>query len=270
MPVQRFGYSIYDIPVEKCIDYALENDFSHFEIDLSPRHSNIASFTKKRIYNLKQLSEKCDFTYSLHPPSSTNLGHSGKYLQTKNIRYIKKCIELGAELGTTHITLHLGNFYGHTCMRLYRKAALKQVVESLKILIELCTKKNIILAMENSARLHVGSEIELLGDNVNDFDIIYSQIESPFVKLCLDIGHANLNEGALKYISLFKDKIFCLHFHDNQGQKDEHLEIGAGNINWSDVMKALKKINYNGLFISECFKIDPHLAKNLFLNFWNN
>ena len=207
MPTQRFGYSIYDIPVEECIDYALKNDFSHFEIELSPKHSNLTSFTKKRINNLKDIFEKHVFTYSLHLPSSSNLGHSVKYLRNKNIRYLKKCIELGAELGVTHITLHLGNFVGHTCMRLYRKAALKQVIDTLKTLVEFSAQKNIILALENSARLHIGSDIELLGDNVNDFDIIYSQINSPFLKLCLDIGHANLNEGVLQYVKLFEEKI---------------------------------------------------------------
>ena len=270
MLTQRFGYSIYDIPVEECIDYALKNDFSHFEIELSPKHSNLTSFTRKRIHKLKDISEKHSFTYSLHPPSSTNLGHSVKFLHDKNIRYIKKCIELGAELGVTHITLHLGNFVGHTCMRLYRKAALNQVIDSLKILIEFSAQKNIILGIENSAKLHIGSDIELLGDNVNDFDIIYSQINSPFIKLCLDIGHANLNEGALQYLELFEDKICCVHYHDNFGLKDEHLQIDSGNINWADIMMALKKICYNGLFISECFKTEPHLAKNLFLNYWNN
>ena len=270
MLTPRFGYSIFDIPVEECFSYALKNNFSHFEIDLAPRHSNLTSFSKKRIINLKNISEKYDFTYSLHPPSSTNLGHSVKYLLNKNIRYIKKCIKLGAELGVTHITLHLGNFVGHTCMRLYRKTALQRVIDSLKILVQYCAEEKVILALENSAKLHFGSEVELLGDNVNDFDIIFTQIDSPIITLCLDIGHANLNEGALEYIELFEDKIFCIHFHDNHGLKDEHLQINNGNIHWQELMMGLKKIQYNGLLISECFKTEPHIAKNLFLKYWNN
>ena len=63
------------------------------------------------------------------------------------------------------------------------------------------------------------------------------------------MGHANLgNEGEKKTklaFHNFKSKIAHVHFSDNNGQDDQHLPLGAGNINWAFVVKTLKEHNYN-------------------------
>jgi sugar phosphate isomerase/epimerase len=265
---QRFGYSIYDDPVEDCIEFALQHHLSHFELDMTPRHSQLNTFDKNRIDNLVNLAVRHNFTYSLHPPSATNIGHSIQYFRNKHVRYLDTCILLGKALGVTHITLHLGTFAGHTSMHFYRQAALTRIVDSLRTLNVSLSKYEIVLALENSVKLHNGSDIELLGDNINDFSFIFSEIDSPYIKLCFDTGHANINEGTPDYIHRFHDKIHCIHFHDNNRLSDEHLQPGSGTVDWEDTVRALKKINYNGLFISECFKIKPHHARDLFLDYW--
>ena len=268
MRSHRFGSSIFDDPVEQCVDSALAHNLNHFEINLAPKHSHLHTFTKTRIAHLKHLSQKHGFSYSFHPSSSINLGHSVTYLRQKHISHIVKCINIGAQLGITHITLHLGNFGGHTIMNYFRQEALKKVIKSLNTLIKISSEHQILLAIENSASLHNGSDTQMLGDNINDFKIIFNQIDSPWLGFCLDIGHANLNEGAVKYIEHFSEKIKCVHYHDNYGYQDQHLEIGNGTVNWEDIIKDLKKIEYKGPFISECFKIRPNDATALFFKYW--
>ena len=263
-----FGASIYDDPVEECVDISLAHNLKHFEINLTPRHSHLHTFNDTRISHLQYLTQKHGFAFSFHPSTSLNIGHSVSYFRQKHLRHIVKCIKTGAQLGITHITIHLGNFVGHTIMHYFRREAIKRVVDSLKTLINICEEHQITLALENSARLHNGSDIEMLGDNINDFKIIFDQIDSPWLGFCLDIGHANLNEGALKYIEHFYDKIKCVHYHDNYGQNDEHLQVGNGTVNWEDITKALKQVKCKGPFISECFKIKPHEATTLFLKYW--
>jgi sugar phosphate isomerase/epimerase len=75
--------------------------------------------------------------------------------------------------------------------------------------------------------------------------------------LCLDVGHANTNEGSTKYIEKFADKIVCVHIHDNNGKYDEHLAIGTGTINWNFLAGEFKKINYYGPFVYEVVSRTP-------------
>lgn len=59
--------------------------------------------------------------------------------------------------------------------------------------------------------------------------------------ICLDIGHANINENPEKAVENCGGRLFHLHFSDNHGIEDEHLAPYEGNINWTRVCQALKK-----------------------------
>ena len=85
---------------------------------------------------------------------------------------------------------------------------------------------------------------------------------------CLDIGHANTNEGALAYIERFGPKMVNLHFHDNTGVHDEHLDVGEGTVPWEEIAHALKTLAYEGPFISECFQMEPHIAAERFYQYY--
>lgn len=265
----RFGSSIYNHPVEECIEYALTHNLRHFEINVTPWHSHPKTFSASRISNLRAIAQKHGFSFSFHLPSSLNISHHITYFRQRHIRQVARFLQIGAQLGITHLTLHLGTVTGHTSMHYFRSRALQNAVSSLISLIQLCEIHQIPVAVENSARLHHGSDIEMLGDNVNDFKVIFDRIASPWLCFCLDIGHANMNEGALPYIKLFRKRIKCVHFHDNNGIEDEHLQIGGGTVKWKDTINALRQINFSGPFISECFRIESHIAASLFSQYWN-
>ena len=78
-------------------------------------------------------------------------------------------------------------------------------------------------------------------------------------------------KSVLDYISLFKDRIVHIHWHDNHGMKDEHLAIGEGWIDHYKAVKALKDINYDGTITLEVFtstndaKRSAHKLRTLFL-----
>lgn len=70
---------------------------------------------------------------------------------------------------------------------------------------------------------------------------------------CLDIGHINLiHQKEYPHVSFehmintLDYRLKVLHVHDNNGKDDQHLPPFAGNIDWSAVVKALKKIGYAG------------------------
>jgi hypothetical protein len=47
------------------------------------------------------------------------------------------------------------------------------------------------------------SELFYLGDTLAELEFLFSELESPYMNLCLDVGHANTNEGPLAYIQKF-------------------------------------------------------------------
>lgn len=59
---------------------------------------------------------------------------------------------------------------------------------------------------------------------------------------CLDIGHANMNEGVEAAFELMKDRLRSTHVHDNDGKEDKHLHplSEGGTVDWKRAMELLR------------------------------
>ena len=126
-----------------------------------------------------------------------------------------------------------------------------------------CEKYGICLCLEN-----------LPGKNA---DIFYpavlaeevGKIDSPYLGICLDTGHAAINGVEIgdavrdcgKYLR-------CLHTHDNNGNEDQHNLPYNGTINWDSFTDALAEIGYEGSLSFEAGVVrsrytPPHIREHL-------
>jgi sugar phosphate isomerase/epimerase len=78
-------------------------------------------------------------------------------------------------------------------------------------------------------------------------------INSPNIGYCFDIGHWNiLSELPIEnWLNRFKEKLFASHIHDNYGKEDDHLALGAGNIDFKYLIEFVKKNGLSTTFIVE-------------------
>ena len=94
---------------------------------------------------------------------------------------------------------------------------------------------------------------------------IVEKINSPYLKACLDIGHANVHGeiDLLEWVKIYGDDLAYVHLHDNHGEKDQHLPIGEGKINFLEFFKEIKKLESNIYIISEIFGGIEEQKRNL-------
>ncbi|MBQ8393339.1 MAG: sugar phosphate isomerase/epimerase [Clostridia bacterium] len=93
----------------------------------------------------------------------------------------------------------------------------------------------------------------------DDFLAHLNAVNDPYFVACLDIGHAEmkgLDTSAKKMILTLGDKLEALHIHDNDRWHDSHRIPFSMDINWEEVVGALKQINYKGVFTLEA---DAHI-----------
>jgi len=97
-----------------------------------------------------------------------------------------------------------------------------------------------------------------LGVEPDDFEEIFGAF--PALKMTLDTGHANIDDRRgrrLKsMVERFGRRIGHLHISDNQGRIDDHLAVGQGTINFTDLVRRLKKAGYDDTVTLEVF--DPN------------
>lgn len=254
----KVGFSVFHKAIEEYLDYANVYNLKHLEIDLFREHSFLHTFNPDRICKLVEFSKYTNTQYSIHTPYILDLAERKAKYYKKTIEYLTQCIQIASKLNVTHINAHVGGFYGWNIWPNMRKRALKRVTQNLKEILKICENHNIVIALENVIRLPRGTRYSLLGDCIEDFEMIFSSICSPYLKFCLDLGHANIEEGGMKYLESFNEHLIAIHFHDNNGDFDDHLPMGEGTIPWKTILDTLKKMEYAGPFISECSCIEPH------------
>lgn len=262
---RSFGFITSQKTIEDYLQYAIAHNFDHIEIDLLPDHSGLTTFNDKLISELKKTTYNQKISVSLHLPSTLNLTKNKFFVKKRTLNFLKDYIKLASELEVTHITSHIGHFSRSAIWSDPRKDYIERAINYILEVSEMCEKAKIKFALENLIPLPLHSAYHFIGDNLNDFKQIFSSVRSDLIGLCLDLGHANLSEGALEYINHFGDKIFCIHYHDNMGKKDQHLDIGEGNISWKKVINYLDKIDFRGPYISECFRSEPHKTREKLL-----
>lgn len=83
--------------------------------------------------------------------------------------------------------------------------------------------------------------------------------DCPQVGFCLDTGHELCYNRGKDMLALYGDRLNYTHFNDNIGvtgdtidwTDDLHLVMGDGKVNWSDVMRRIRKTGYRGILSCE-------------------
>lgn len=147
--------------------------------------------------------------------------------------------------------------------------------------LETAEKYRVGLAIENTKfPFYANSRYETTTE-----DLIYlvDKLDSKYVGICWDIGHANVNavlKGAEQIanqssqLKLIGNRLKATHVHDNNSKMaginaniklnnfgidpilafDEHIQPYMGTIDWDDVIEGLDSINYNHYFTYEAHR----------------
>lgn len=100
------------------------------------------------------------------------------------------------------------------------------------------------------------------------FNAHLDAVNDEFLVACLDIGHAEmrgLNTTAVDMIKALGPRLQALHIHDNDLWHDSHQIPMSMNIDFVNVVKALKEIGYSGYFTLEADRyLNGRTPENVF------
>ena len=104
-------------------------------------------------------------------------------------------------------------------------------------------------------------DIRIVIENVleNDpqwmFDIV-NEVKDPRLKLCLDVGHANVysDVDVCKWIENWAPCLDHFHIHNNYGENDTHNSLFKGSIPMNEVLELADSLCPNATFTMEFIK----------------
>jgi len=101
---------------------------------------------------------------------------------------------------------------------------------------------NVRFAMENSPM--DSGQVDVILDIVDRYP-------ADRVGVCLDLGHANIQENARNAVLAAGRRLIHVHASDNHAAEDDHLVPGKGSIPWNRVIGALREVEFRGPFTVE-------------------
>jgi sugar phosphate isomerase/epimerase len=224
------------------ISWIAENGFDFIDLFLEPDKADIASLDLKQLH--KAIVQSGLDTVG-HTAWYLPIGSPFSQLRDTAVSVINNHIDFLAELECPKMTVHAN--WPSSMFSVHDGIAFQ--LDSLNRIVDYAAQYSLKVMYEP-----IGIKCEdviTVAEIVNSIDDLYFH---------LDVGHANLfGRNPRKYIRKLKQKLIHVHLHDNDGQRDLHLPLDSGSLDWKGVLDELSEF-YTDTVTLEVFSTDRKYA----------
>ncbi len=216
------------------------------------------------IEDVKNTADECGIEFSQAHSSFYNfcdpLAANKEFMD----QMVLRSMECAGILGVKWVVIHAGTDFRSA--RLVRDSKRKNI-EYLKPVVEHAARHNVGVAIENLWELQISplrrytTTAEELVELVDDLSEQY-----PNVGICWDVEHANImRQSQTACLDVVGSRLKATHISDNTGINNDHILPFHGETDWYEIMKALKRIGYEGDFTYEAHQCTNRLPDELLL-----
>ncbi|MDH7556832.1 MAG: sugar phosphate isomerase/epimerase family protein [Candidatus Methanosuratincola sp.] len=177
-----------------------------------------------RIRILLDLASVGDVRFTVHAPIiDLNIASANERLKRLSAQLVKESIDHARDLGALLVVVHPGSFPPDG--RGDPEAHWRLNSESFCEIREHAAREGVGVCLENmpaGTRLFFQTPQEFLRASEEGLDF----------GVALDVGHANTRGMLGEFLELLRGRIRHLHLHDNKGDRDAHLPVGRGTVDW--------------------------------------
>lgn len=154
----------------------------------------------------------------------------------RRIEFLRHAIDIAAALQSDCVSL----WSGALPPGVNSSDGMTRLAESLQLVLDYAGRHGVRLGFE--------PEPGMLVDTMASYAELLALIDSPFLKLTLDVGHVCCleNTSIPDVIAAWHERIVNIHIEDMCRGVHEHLMFGEGEIDFPPVIAALKEVEYDG------------------------
>ena len=226
------------------------------ELDYTPPVS-IDAWEKIMLKNMDIFEKENLCVHQTHAPFNRYEEYGDQHML-----FMERALKATEIMGAKYMVVH-GDEFDFEKSDYSPEKAMKYNYEMFAPIVEKATMKNINIAFENvfedgyKGRMRFCSRTEELKELIEKFN-------SDNVCCCWDFGHAGVAFGDAQpdKIKEMGKYIKCTHMHDCGHDQDLHLPPFLGDIKWKECARAMREINYSGIWSFEMVygKIPEELA----------
>ena len=236
-------------PILEEIEEIAALGFDYLELAMDPPNAHFSTIRECR-EQIQGALYSHGMQLVCHLPTFVSIADLTESIRNASLDEMFNSLEMAAELKARKVVLHPGHIGGLGVFVM--DMALSYGIQSLEAIIAKSDQLGLCVCLENMfPRFQSFFEPPHFKDILDRF---------PDLKLTLDTGHANIgNPDANRifdFIREFSRRIGHVHLSDNLGQRDDHLQIGEGTIDFNKVAKALNECGYDDTITLEIFSED--------------
>ena len=220
--------------------------FDYLELTMDPPRAHYSTLRRQMQKIVGALKYRSMFVIC-HLPTFVSTADLTDSIREASVQEMLFSLEVAAELGARKVVVHPGHIGGLGSYVM--ETALAYANASLAAIIKRAQALGLCVCLENMfprCRAYVEPD-----------DFVEIMQRFPDLKLTLDTGHANIGKKngrrILEFIEKFGHRIGHLHISDNFGQRDDHIPLGSGAIDFEKVVRAIKQCGYDDTATLEIF-----------------
>jgi len=220
-----------------------------FNLELKIFSNHLDSLSLYDFIALYENIKSLNLRLSIHAPFiDMSPGSFDEKIRKVTLERFLKVLDIAAIFKPENIIFHTG--YIDAIQGWFFDMWIDESYKTWKIIIDYCKKLHQKISIEN-----------VFEKNTVVHERLLKKIKSKLIGVCFDVGHHNVfGEIELeKWFKKFRDKIFEVHIHDNDGTFDWHKAVGEGNIDFYKIFKLIKKYCPEALLTLEAHDKDTML-----------
>lgn len=231
--------------------------FDYLELCLDPHHCLPETLQPRLTEIMSALSGEGLELPVVHLPTFIWMADVYASIREASLVEVFKALDLAAELGAKKAVLHPGYLTG--LMAFTPDIGKEYASESLGKVLEKSTGLGIMLCLENM--------FPRIGHMYRPEEFKEVLNRNPGLMMTLDLGHANIRapkDRIAAFVRAAHGRIGHVHIGDNNGQEDEHLPVGTGQVDVAGGLAAIKASGYDQTITLEVFSPNrDYLAMSL-------
>ena len=231
--------------LKNCMEQAKKAGFEAIELAVAEKGELSLDSTKEDVGRIVQTAKEAGIELSSLATGlfwDYSLSSSSDKVRDKARRIVKKMLELASYLGVDTILV----VPGAVAEVVPYDIAYKRSLESLRECVPTAERYKVSIGIENVWNKFLLSPLEM-----RDF---IDQVESEYLGAYFDVGNALLTGYPEHWIRILGKRIKKVHIKDFKvsiGNANGFCDLLEGDVNWAEVMKALREIGYSDYITAE-------------------
>jgi sugar phosphate isomerase/epimerase len=222
------------------IDFAVAHGFEGVELWSNPIDFWPEAVTADEEEAIRRAARDHHLSLAVHfCYGSNNLADYHDGHRAVCVEQLRETITLASRLGAEIVVIHPGtipdflpvhakdNLNPQLSLVLLKREAIERFRHSLSAAVAWAEERGVTLGLEN-----LGYRQNSIQSTHQDLANWVDEIGSPALRITLDVGHANLEQGLEAAIATLGPRVCHVHLDDNDGKASKHGELGTGSIDW--------------------------------------